>query len=869
MTGPILNLFHRALTSTGIARARSRSHSRLRRFRQREVFVAQFTGAASLHDSASRCWSLHGVEGLEVRAMLTASSEADFLFDNGVIMGYKGSGGSVVIPSAINSQAVTSIGTRAFLNCKGLTSVTLPHGLTQLGQGAFSECSGLISVSLPSTLTSISDYSFTGCSSLTNVSLPATLTSIGEGAFTRCTSLTNVTLPSSLTSISFIAFGDCSSLTTIAIPVGVTNIPDNLFNNCTSLTSVTLPAGLTSIGAGAFGGCASLTSITLPNSVTSIGSGAFGWCTGLTSITLPSGVTSVEGTFSGCTALKSVSLPAGLTSVGSMTFYGCTALTSIAFLPAGVTSIGELAFSGCTGLTSIALPAGVTSIGDYSFAGCTGLTSIALPSGLASIGRELFRGCVGLASLSLPAGVVSIGPQAFAGCTRLTSIALPSGLKSIGNAAFSRCIGLVSIVVPTGVTSIGDHSFSGCSGLKSISLPAEMASIGDGAFADCTGLTSLTIPNGVMSLGDFTFSNCTGLTSITFPASLTDLRDAFWGCSSLKAALFTGNAPTTPGPVFTPCTKATVYYLPQATGWSNTFAGRPAVAAVVPTKPSVPARVAGYRQVTLSWAAPQSNGGNPISDYVVQYSSNNGTTWTTFSDGISVAQSATVTGLDSSRAYVFRVAAVNGVGAGRYSLASLAVLPQSVPTAPSGLVATAGNGRASLAWAAPSSNGGRAITNYVIQYSDNKGGSWTTFVRPPSAALSTTVTGLTNGTGYVFRIFAVNALGRSVASGTSASVIPITTPGTPTAIRGSVSNGSVVVTWAAPSRNGGVAITDYLIQFSSNKGKTWTTFEDGSSDLRVAAVTGLTGGTTYVFRVAARNVAGWGAFSAPSVALKV
>jgi len=291
--------------------------------------------------------------------------------------------------------------------------------------------------------------------------------------------------------------------------------------------------------------------------------------------------------------------------------------------------------------------------------------------------------------------------------------------------------------------------------------------------------------------------------------------------------------------------------------------------AALPDAPTAVASIRGNRQVQLSWAAPASNGGLSVTDYTIQYSKDKGKTWATFNDGVSTSRSTTVTGLDVSRTYVFRVAAINGVGTSSYSLASSAVMPQTVPDAPSNLIATAGNGRVSLAWTAPTSNGGRSVTNYVVQYSTNNGGAWITFSRPPSTALSTTVAGLANGTGCVFRVFAVSAVGRSFAPATSATVIPRTVPGVPITVRGSVSNGSVAITWAAPSRNGGVAITDYLIQFSSNKGKTWTTFEDGISDLRAAAVTGLTGGTTYVFRVAARNVAGWGAFSVPSVALKV
>ena len=54
---------------------------------------------------------------------------------------YTGSGGAVVI-----SNFVTSIGTNAFADCTGLTSVTIPASVTNIGNSAFSDCTGLASV---------------------------------------------------------------------------------------------------------------------------------------------------------------------------------------------------------------------------------------------------------------------------------------------------------------------------------------------------------------------------------------------------------------------------------------------------------------------------------------------------------------------------------------------------------------------------------------------------------------------------------------------------------------------------------------------------------------------------------------------------
>lgn len=61
------------------------------------------------------------------------------------------------------------MGSRAFYNCSGLTSLSLPSGITSIGWEAFSGCSGLTSLSFPSGITSIGGYAFSGCSGLTSI----------------------------------------------------------------------------------------------------------------------------------------------------------------------------------------------------------------------------------------------------------------------------------------------------------------------------------------------------------------------------------------------------------------------------------------------------------------------------------------------------------------------------------------------------------------------------------------------------------------------------------------------------------------------------------------------------------------------------
>ena len=153
------------------------------------------------------------------------------------------------------------LGSRAFYNCSGLTSLSLPSGITSIGWEAFSGCSGLTSLSLPSGITSMGNEAFSGCSGLTSLSLPSGITSIGWEAFSGCSGLTSLSLPSGITSIGWEAFSGCSGLTSLSLPSGLTSIDFNAFSGCSGLTSLSLPSGITSIGGNAFSGCSGLTSI--------------------------------------------------------------------------------------------------------------------------------------------------------------------------------------------------------------------------------------------------------------------------------------------------------------------------------------------------------------------------------------------------------------------------------------------------------------------------------------------------------------------------------------------------------------------------------------------------------------------------------
>ena len=173
--------------------------------------------------------------------------------------------GALVIPDSVDGRSVTSIGERAFWNCTGLTSITIPDSVTSIGSSAFYQCTGLTSIIIPDSVTSIGNYAFQNCSSLISISIGNSVTSIGTYAFSGCTGLTSIIIPDSVTSIGNSAFQSCTGLTSITIPDSVTSIGDQAFAGCTGLTSATIGNSVTSIGSNAFNNCSSLRSIIIPD----------------------------------------------------------------------------------------------------------------------------------------------------------------------------------------------------------------------------------------------------------------------------------------------------------------------------------------------------------------------------------------------------------------------------------------------------------------------------------------------------------------------------------------------------------------------------------------------------------------------------
>ena len=237
----------------------------------------------------------------------------------------KDKNGSVTI-----GNTVSSIGNRAFFNCKGLTGVVIPDSVSTIGSDAFHGCEHLTGVVIPDAVTSIGWHAFADCRSLTSVNIPTSVTTIEGYSFESCSGLTSVTIPNSVTSIEASAFFDCLGLTSVNIPTSVTSIGRSAFENCSGLMSVNIPDEVKNISPSAFRNCSSLTSINLPDSVKSIGNSAFEVCRKMEEVTIGDSLTGIpKSTFKGCSSLKKVVLGKSVSSLSNTSFSGDTAVAMI------------------------------------------------------------------------------------------------------------------------------------------------------------------------------------------------------------------------------------------------------------------------------------------------------------------------------------------------------------------------------------------------------------------------------------------------------------------------------------------------------------------------------------------------------------
>ncbi|MBL8521415.1 MAG: fibronectin type III domain-containing protein, partial [Betaproteobacteria bacterium] len=255
-----------------------------------------------------------------------------------------------------------------------------------------------------------------------------------------------------------------------------------------------------------------------------------------------------------------------------------------------------------------------------------------------------------------------------------------------------------------------------------------------------------------------------------------------------------------------------------------------------PGAPTIGTASAGVGQVSVTFTAPGSNGGSPITGYTATCGAQSAS---------GTGAPIVVMGLPAGVPVTCTVFATNMNGNGPPSAASNSVTPTGVPGAPTGVGAAAGPGQATVSFAAPANNGGSPITGYTATCGTQSASG-------PGSPL--TVTGLTPGMAVTCTVLATNAIGSGPASTPSAPVTPPTVPGAPTLAALVAGDAQITAQFSAPASDGGSAVSAYTL--------TCTMLPMGSAGTSGPAspltLSGLMNGTQYTCSVAATNAIGTG-----------
>jgi hypothetical protein len=282
-----------------------------------------------------------------------------------------------------------------------------------------------------------------------------------------------------------------------------------------------------------------------------------------------------------------------------------------------------------------------------------------------------------------------------------------------------------------------------------------------------------------------------------------------------------------------------------------------------PGAPTITSSTPGASFLSIAFDAPTFNGGITVTRYEQAFSTNNSTwsEWALASSSTSPPTSpVTISGLTNGQAYYVKIRAVNSMGPGPESnVWNTTTTPRTTPDAPTLSSVTRGYRQLTVAFTAPTFNGGSAITDY--EFSTNNGTSWTSMTQ--SGTTDYVITGLADFTSYNVRVRAVNAAGPSSSSNMLVGITAGLTNAPISLSAGSNGVSESPLSWTAPESNGS-PISDYIIQrsiFPNFPSEDVVTFPDGVSTNTSATVTGLSASITYYFRVAAVNQVGQSGWS--------
>ena len=779
------------------------------------------------------------------------------------ITGYVGTGGAIEIPSELDGYETVAIGDYAFFQITSLTSVIIPNSITYIGEGAFDQCANLTSMTFGDGITIIEDYAFANCSSLTSmVFLGLTSPAIGGVNWTMGTP--DTIRGHAYAASNFPVLGDVFNglIMGDVIPIAP-DIPTGLIatpGKAQVVLEWTAPAN---------DGGSPITGYNVYRSATETGTYSL--------IGSPT-----EPTF------MNVGLTNGQTywyEVGAVNEAGEGART------APVSSVPFTTPDAPTGLMATAGDSSVT----------LSWTAPAFDGGRAIDYYVVYKDSFALTDHPTGLSILITGltnGQSYSFTVAAHNFA---GVGAISDAASTTP--RAAPEAPTGLTATPGNSqitlgwsaptSEGGSAITNYNIYRSTTSGGEAildTIGNVLGYTDSGLTNGqtyfyrvsaVNAAGESPLSNEATATPVTVPTAPRGLQavagdavvDLNWtvpeyaGPEMLTYHLFRDGSLILSGAILTysdtsVANGVTYSYKVAASnsvGWGpncSAVLAVPTSSDTVPTSPRGLTATPGVSRVNLNWTEPSYVGPGTITYHLFRDGSE---VWS----GIATAHQDAL--LTKGVQHSYTVAVQNSLGWGPNCTAVMAT-PFGVPDAPFGLNAIVGSGFLSLNWTAPAYLGPGSVTYHLFR--DN-------FLIWEGSGLKHEDADVTNGITYAYEVSASNDIGWGENS-TVVQVTPMSDEQRPTAPRNLMATAgleNVTLAWDAPAYSNASSVSGYIISYGISSDSFTNQI---TSDQLVYVLDGLTKGTTYYFKVAALNNAGWGTnssvrsatpFGVPSVPL--
>lgn len=316
-------------------------------------------------------------------------SEGDWVYTvkdgNAYLTNYKNRSEQIIIPDKIGKYAVVGLGENLFVGTQTeVQNVVIPNTVTTIGVKAFANCKNLNSITIPESVKKIEAGAFYNCSNLSNITFEGDIFNVSKDAFSSTAWYNNK--PDGVIYIGKVAYASKGNYDTCYIKTGTTHIkfgevnfktihipntvveimPYAFANSRVENVYISDGDSKLAIGDYAFSKCNNIKQFNFPKRLETIGAYAFEYTT-FGGVTIPNNILNLgEGAFSNCSNLKYVTIEGNIKELPDKLLYYCKELENVT-VGEGVEYIGMRAFSQCPKLLNVSLPESLKRMASNAF----------------------------------------------------------------------------------------------------------------------------------------------------------------------------------------------------------------------------------------------------------------------------------------------------------------------------------------------------------------------------------------------------------------------------------------------------------------------------------------------------------------------